>query len=100
MLFQVRDQGFPVKSNVVRVIINVEDNNDNAPWFISPQYTARVLETAAISSSVLQVTALDKDKGMNAEIFYSIDSGTAFSSIDTVQHSIIIINALACHLLM
>lgn len=67
----------PVKSNVVRVIINVEDSNDNAPWFTSSQYTTRVFEFAAIGSSVLQVTALDKDKGLNAEILYSIDPGTA-----------------------
>lgn len=68
----------PVKSNVVKVIINVEDSNDNAPWFTSSQYTACVFETAAIGSSVLQVTALDKDKDLNAEILYSIDSGTAY----------------------
>ncbi|XP_057205827.1 protocadherin Fat 1 isoform X2 [Triplophysa rosa] len=86
----VRDQGFPVKSNVVRVIINIEDNNDNAPWFTSPQYTARVLETAAIGSSVLQVTALDKDKGMNAEIFYTIDSGNHGNSFIIDQSSGII----------
>lgn len=67
------------------MIINIEDNNDNAPRFTSPQYAVRVLETAAFGSSVLQVTALDKDKGMNAEILYSLDSGTAFSSTDTVQ---------------
>lgn len=67
----------PVKNNVVRVIINVEDSNDNPPWFTSSQYTARVFETAAIGSSVLKVTALDKDKGLNAEILYNIDSGTA-----------------------
>ncbi|XP_067312718.1 protocadherin Fat 1 [Pseudorasbora parva] len=71
----VRDQGVPVKSHFVQVIVNVEDSNDNAPWFTSSQYTARVFETAAIGSSLLQVTALDKDKGLNAEILYSIDSG-------------------------
>ncbi|XP_051945075.1 protocadherin Fat 1 [Xyrauchen texanus] len=81
----VRDQGFPVKSNVLRAIINVEDNNDNAPWFTSPQYTVRVLETAAVGSSVLQLTALDKDKGLNAEIHYSIDSGNHGSSFNIDQ---------------
>ncbi|XP_051506018.1 protocadherin Fat 1-like [Myxocyprinus asiaticus] len=83
----VRDQGFPVKSNVVRVIINVEDNNDNAPWFTSTEYIARVLETAAVGSSVLQVTALDKDKGLNAEIHYSIDSGNHGNSFSIDQSS-------------
>lgn len=33
-------------------------------------------ESAALGSVVLQVTALDKDKGENAEIVYSIESGT------------------------
>uniref|UniRef100_A0A672QAR5 FAT atypical cadherin 1 n=1 Tax=Sinocyclocheilus grahami TaxID=75366 RepID=A0A672QAR5_SINGR len=83
----VRDQDVPVKSNVVRVIINVEDSNDNAPWFTSSQYTARVFETAAIGSSVLQVTALDKDKGLNAEILYSIDSGNHGNSFNIDQSS-------------
>lgn len=32
-------------------------------------------ESAAVGSAVLQVTALDKDKGKNAEIVYSIESG-------------------------
>ncbi|KAI2656785.1 Protocadherin Fat 1 [Labeo rohita] len=83
----VRDQGVPVKSNVVRVIINVEDSNDNAPWFTSSQYTACVFETAVIGSSVLQVTALDKDKGLNAEVLYSIDSGNHGNSFNIDQSS-------------
>ncbi|XP_065127833.1 protocadherin Fat 1 [Paramisgurnus dabryanus] len=83
----VSDQGFPVKSNFVKVIINIEDNNDNPPQFTSPQYTARVLETAAIGSSVLQVTALDKDKGLNAEILYSLDSGNHGNSFSIDQTS-------------
>ncbi|XP_041930485.1 protocadherin Fat 1-like isoform X2 [Alosa sapidissima] len=88
----VRDQDIPVKRNLVRVIVNVEDNNDNAPSFTSPRYTGRVLETAALGTVVAQVTALDKDKGVNAELLYSIDSGNegnkfaidAFSGMITV----------------
>lgn len=72
---QVRDQDVPVKRNYARVIINVSDTNDHAPWFTSPAYEGRVYESAAVGSAVLQVTALDKDKGKNAEIVYSIESG-------------------------
>lgn len=75
MCSQVRDQDIPVKRNLVRVIVNVDDTNDNAPWFIGTPYTGRVFESAAVGSAVLQVTALDKDKGHNAEIVYSIESG-------------------------
>lgn len=57
------------------MIVNVDDTNDNAPWFIGTPYSGRVFESAAVGSAVLQVTALDKDKGPNAEITYSIESG-------------------------
>ncbi|CAB1328140.1 unnamed protein product [Coregonus sp. 'balchen'] len=63
----VRDQDIPVKRNLVRVIVDVEDTNDNAPWFVGSPYSGRVFESAALGSAVLQVTALDKDKGQNAE---------------------------------
>eukprot|EP00061_Rhincodon_typus_P016361 g44543.t1 len=70
----VRDQDVPVKRNYVRVIINVEDTNDHAPWFTSTSYSGRVFESAAVDSAVLQVTALDRDKGRNAEVTYTIES--------------------------
>ncbi|XP_044311184.1 protocadherin Fat 1 isoform X1 [Varanus komodoensis] len=71
----VRDQDVPVKRNFARIIVNVSDTNDHAPWFTSSSYEGRVYESAAVGSVVLQVTALDKDKGENAEIVYSIESG-------------------------
>ncbi|KAL1023572.1 hypothetical protein UPYG_G00042580 [Umbra pygmaea] len=76
----VRDQDIPVKRNLVRVIVDVEDANDNAPWFVGSPYSGRVFESAALGSAVLQVTALDKDKGQNAEIKYSIESGNIANS--------------------
>ncbi|XP_065110593.1 protocadherin Fat 1a isoform X2 [Paramisgurnus dabryanus] len=86
----VRDQDIPVKRNLVRVIVNVQDTNDNAPWFSGLPYVGRVFESAAIGSAVLQVTALDKDKGQNAEIVYSIESGNVANSfaIDPVLGTI------------
>ncbi|XP_061100562.1 protocadherin Fat 1a isoform X2 [Conger conger] len=86
----VRDQDIPVKRNLVRVIVDVEDTNDNAPWFIGAPYVGRVFESASLGSAVLQVTALDKDKGSNAEILYSIESGNVANSfaIDPVLGTI------------
>nr|XP_048698611.1 protocadherin Fat 3 isoform X2 [Caretta caretta] len=71
----VRDQEFPYRRNLARVIINVEDSNDHSPYFTSPLYEASVYESAAIGSAVLQVTALDKDKGENAELIYTMEAG-------------------------
>lgn len=72
-----------MKRNLVRVIVNVDDTNDNAPWFIGTPYSGRVFESAAVGSAVLQVTALDKDKGPNAEITYSIESGKCTKKLQT-----------------
>ncbi|XP_049721123.1 protocadherin Fat 1 isoform X2 [Elephas maximus indicus] len=86
----VRDQDVPVKRNFARIVVNVSDTNDHAPWFTSSSYEGRVYESAAIGSVVLQVTALDKDKGENAEVLYSIESGNIGNSftIDPILGSI------------
>uniref|UniRef100_UPI00398F78D5 protocadherin Fat 3-like isoform X1 n=2 Tax=Pristiophorus japonicus TaxID=55135 RepID=UPI00398F78D5 len=75
LTIMVRDQEFPYRRNLVRVIVNVDDANDHAPYFTSVVYDGSVFESAAFGSAVLQVTALDKDKGQNAELLYSIESG-------------------------
>uniref|UniRef100_A0A673FPT8 FAT atypical cadherin 1a n=1 Tax=Sinocyclocheilus rhinocerous TaxID=307959 RepID=A0A673FPT8_9TELE len=92
----VRDQDIPVKRNLVRVIVNVQDTNDNAPWFSGSPYVGRVFESAAIGSAVLQVSALDKDKGQNAEIIYSIESGNVANSfaIDPILGTITVAKEL------
>nr|XP_033783424.1 protocadherin Fat 2 [Geotrypetes seraphini]XP_033783425.1 protocadherin Fat 2 [Geotrypetes seraphini]XP_033783426.1 protocadherin Fat 2 [Geotrypetes seraphini] len=83
----VRDQEVPIKRSFVRVIIHVEDRNDNPPRFGSWQYTGDILSSAAIGSEVLQVKAFDKDHGTNADIFYSISAGNGedFFSIDPLS---------------
>ncbi|XP_024115722.1 protocadherin Fat 1a isoform X3 [Oryzias melastigma] len=92
----VRDQDIPVKRNLVRVIVNVDDTNDNAPWFIGTPYSGRVFESAAIGSAVLQVTALDKDTGQNAEVVYSIESGNVANcfAIDSVLGTVTVVKEL------
>ncbi|XP_056011143.1 protocadherin Fat 1-like isoform X5 [Ostrea edulis] len=71
----VRDQGFPNNKNFTRVTIRVLDENDHPPQFISDVMETNVFETSAIGTFVAQLTAIDQDKGQNAEIAYSIVSG-------------------------
>uniref|UniRef100_A0A4W6CNL5 FAT atypical cadherin 3a n=1 Tax=Lates calcarifer TaxID=8187 RepID=A0A4W6CNL5_LATCA len=73
--FDVKDQEFPYRKNLARVLIEVEDINDHVPIFTSALYEGQVYESAAVGSAVVQVTALDKDKGENAELQYSIEAG-------------------------
>ncbi|XP_028656255.1 protocadherin Fat 3a isoform X1 [Erpetoichthys calabaricus] len=71
----VRDQEFPYRRNLARVFLTVDDANDHAPYFTSTLYEGSMFESAAIGSAVLQVTALDRDKGENAELRFSIEAG-------------------------
>lgn len=75
MTIMVRDQGFPSNRNFTQVTVNVQDENDHPPQFVSSVIEASVFETSAIGTSVVQLTAIDQDKGSNAEISYSVVSG-------------------------
>ena len=53
----------------------VEDSNDNIPYFTSTVYDAVAYESSGPGASVLQVTALDRDTGVNGQLVYSIEAG-------------------------
>uniref|UniRef100_A0A8I6ADX6 FAT atypical cadherin 1 n=1 Tax=Rattus norvegicus TaxID=10116 RepID=A0A8I6ADX6_RAT len=58
-------------STILTQVSERHDMNDHSPWFTSSSYEGRVYESAAVGSVVLQVTALDRDKGRNAEVCIS-----------------------------
>lgn len=68
--------------------MNVEDANDHSPYFTNPLYEASVFESAALGSAVLQVTALDKDKGENAELIYTIEAGESCCTDCSTMHGV------------
>ncbi|XP_017287650.1 protocadherin Fat 3a isoform X2 [Kryptolebias marmoratus] len=92
----VKDQEFPYRKNLARVLIEVEDINDHVPVFTSALYEASVYESAAVGSAVVQVTAMDKDKGKNAELHYSIEAGNTGNAF-TIE-SVLGIIRIARHL--
>ncbi|XP_011501552.1 PREDICTED: fat-like cadherin-related tumor suppressor homolog [Ceratosolen solmsi marchali] len=71
----VKDQGTPAKRNYARVLVTVHDHNDHAPHFISEIIQGKVFETSPIGTAVVQVIAIDRDRGENAELTYSMTSG-------------------------
>ncbi|MEQ2241486.1 hypothetical protein ILYODFUR_025777, partial [Ilyodon furcidens] len=50
---------------------------DLDPVFISAPYIGSVEENSAVDTSVLRVTAIDQDKGINDNIIYTIEDSTA-----------------------
>lgn len=53
--------------------VRIGDVNDNPPVFDSPSYTTSISESSTTKGGrVFAVKALDKDKGKNAAIIYSL----------------------------
>lgn len=89
-IVMVRDQEIPIKRNFVKVIVHVEDCNDHAPVFLSPRLDLSLSNEAPPGSELVQVKALDKDTGTNADITYSLHSGNTdhVFSMDPVSGSL------------
>ncbi|KAM4732539.1 cadherin-related family member 2 [Anableps anableps] len=65
------------QSNSVFSFVTVVDVADLDPVFIGTPYIGNVEENSPVDNSVLRVTALDQDKGINDNIVYSIEGSTA-----------------------
>lgn len=69
LLVEASDGKFNSTANVS---IQVEDVNDNAPYFTKKLFTATILDDFPIGSVVMNVTALDNDSGSNGHVTYSL----------------------------
>lgn len=70
-----KDNGIPQKSDTTYVEVNVNDVNDNAPQFLSPRYQGSVSEDATPFTSVLQISATDRDAHANGRVQYTFQNG-------------------------
>ncbi|CAB1440354.1 unnamed protein product, partial [Pleuronectes platessa] len=70
---EARDQGMPQMSSSASVSITVLDVNDNVPTFTEKMYALKINEDAVVGTSVLTVTAVDRD--VNSVVTYQISSG-------------------------
>lgn len=76
LVAEARDQGTPSRSARVSVRVHVTDVNDNAPELVDPQEdVVSVREEQPIGTEVVRVRAVDRDKGNNASVTYSILKG-------------------------
>ncbi|XP_017289255.1 cadherin-23 [Kryptolebias marmoratus] len=72
LLVVAEDQGRPAKSATASLLVQVSDINDNIPKFSEAEYHVEVLETKAVDSDLLTLSAVDPDEGANGRITYSI----------------------------
>lgn len=70
-----RDNGIPQKSDTTYVEIIILDANDNTPQFLRDRYQGTVFEDAPVYTSVLQISASDRDSGSNGRVSYTFTGG-------------------------
>ncbi|KAG6445751.1 hypothetical protein O3G_MSEX004072 [Manduca sexta] len=64
-----------VNTGTAAILIKVQDVEDQPPEFVVVSPVTRISEDAPVGTSVLQVRAIDGDRGINNRISYSIISG-------------------------
>ncbi|XP_058853087.1 cadherin-related family member 2-like [Acipenser ruthenus] len=65
---------FVYQSSLAYGFINVKDAPDRNPVFLNAPYQTSVEEHTPVGQSVFTVKAIDGDKGINDQIFFSIDA--------------------------
>lgn len=77
------DNGKPSRSATAEISVTVKDVNDNKPEFSKYKYEGSVSEDALPGFKILNITAVDKDEGINGQVRYTFeggnDGGGAFS---------------------
>ncbi|MEE6478688.1 hypothetical protein FKM82_011954 [Ascaphus truei] len=74
LIITVSDGGNPIQTGTALVKILATDVNDNFPIFTQDVYKVGLNENAPTNTSVLILSASDKDEGSNAQITYSFSN--------------------------
>uniref|UniRef100_A0A8C0LCZ8 Protocadherin gamma subfamily A, 2 n=1 Tax=Canis lupus dingo TaxID=286419 RepID=A0A8C0LCZ8_CANLU len=86
LVLTAMDGGDPVQSGTIQIKIEVTDANDNAPVFSQDVYKVSLPENLPSGTSVLKVTAIDQDEGINAEITYSFKTLRDIGNMFILDH--------------
>ncbi|KAL9836671.1 protocadherin alpha-2-like [Geothlypis trichas] len=85
LVLTASDGGRPSLTGTMELVISVVDANDNAPQFNQSVYKVQLPENTAPGTLVFQVTATDKDEGINQEIHYSFSDAVSAKIQDLFQ---------------
>ncbi|GAB1604076.1 protocadherin beta-13-like [Argonauta hians] len=86
----VKDNGSPSLNDTANVVVEILDQNDNAPYFTFPSvdpYTLNVNYHPQSKSDITVLRASDGDSGNNAFLTYGIISGNAKQLFTMNSHS-------------
>lgn len=95
LVVECHDLGSPSRSFTAQLCVTVLDKNDHSPLFAETQYQISVTEDLDEGSAILDLSASDKDAGLNGEVMCSlIDDTYGAFAINSVTGSIIATKAL------
>ncbi|CAH8505166.1 unnamed protein product [Schistosoma bovis] len=60
------------------ITLHIIDANDNEPTFEEQFYKAEIKENSPIGTKIIKMHAVDKDIGVNAQIYYSLEENELF----------------------
>ncbi|XP_064608177.1 protocadherin Fat 4-like [Liolophura sinensis] len=91
-----RKRAFGDNPGDIRVVIDVGDENDNAPKFNTNKLTFGLPRSSSFNYLIATLTATDLDEGNNSAIFYSLSQGdTNTLNIDTLSGELRCVRDLA-----
>ncbi|XP_073991281.1 cadherin 88C isoform X3 [Rhodnius prolixus] len=67
------DSGIPPRSSFVDIFVQVLDENDNNPYFVTELNNLTVLENITIGSEIARIEAADADSGDYGKVTYLLD---------------------------
>ncbi|KAM9184653.1 protocadherin gamma-A5-like isoform 4-T4 [Mergus octosetaceus] len=76
LVLRAIDGGEPSRTGTARIRVSVLDANDNAPVFSQAVYAVRVPEDVPVGSTLLTLTAIDADEGLNGNVKYLFEKIT------------------------
>lgn len=87
------DEGSPRMTTSSTLTVLIEDVNNHDPEFSTNLYNVAVREDVRGGTSLLRVSALDRDVGMNGEVRYMLDKASPFS-VDAVRGVVMVMERL------
>lgn len=72
-LIVATDGGLPPRSASLSVSTIVTDVNDNKPLFPVPSYHVNISKYQPVNSTILHLSAVDHDAGVNGEVHYTLN---------------------------
>lgn len=75
LIAEAKTDNIPTLYGYCEIIVQLTDQNDNAPKFTQQQYSSVVWEGNSKGTFVMQITASDDDQGQNSRVLYHIVDG-------------------------